>query len=91
LIIHRKTNDLGFFDSAHGGFLRGGRDKVTHTPALDFGGAFDDGERLGRDGRLSVDGSSPPLGTNDFKSLAVDVHPDQTVLQGLSHALVREW
>ncbi len=58
LVRDRKAdNNRRFLDRSRGGFLRACDHEIADAAALNFGGAFDDGEVLGRDARLDAGGA----------------------------------
>src|SRR5580704_16890699 len=69
LILDREPDDLRLLDGAVGRFLGGGNDKVADATALDFGGAFHDRQRLGRDARLDAGGADSVLGHQEASLL----------------------
>ena len=57
LVLDGQADDLRLLDRAVRGFLRGGDDEIADAAALYFGGAFDNGQRVGRDTRLDASGT----------------------------------
>jgi len=54
LTRNRKPDDFRFLDGAVGGFLSGAHDKVADAAPLNFSGALDEGEHIGRETRLDA-------------------------------------
>jgi hypothetical protein len=62
LVFDRQANDLGFVDCPVRNLLSGGNHKIADTAALQFRGAPDDPERIGRNAGLDTRGAACWLG-----------------------------
>ena len=62
LVLDGQADDLGFLYRAVRGFLRGGNHEIADAAPLDFGGALDDGERVGGNAGLDPGGARWFLG-----------------------------
>jgi hypothetical protein len=62
LVFEGQANDLGFVDCPVCDLLSGGNHKIADTAALEFRGAPDDAERIGRNAGFDTRGAAGLLG-----------------------------